>query len=241
MAGPVWSLWMCAVAMLAVTVHGGVLVVDRMRAKSARARSGLGAELLQVLMGVGMLVMLLPTMGGWTRPVWGVVFALGAGWTGAAAYRASRPGTERAVSTTNRAPGRLHLHHTASSAAMAYMFLAAQPHGASPASSGPVQVVSAGAPAAHSHGAGHGNAAVVLEHDHSGLVLPLLAWFLVVHSVLRAGWLVADLVNSGRTDSAAVAGGTLSTPPAVLTRPGIDIIAEILMALTTAYMLLIML
>ena len=236
MAGPAWCLWVCGIAMLAITLYGlGLLVASFwLRSRRLPARCGISTALLQVLMGAGMLVMLLPTMGGWSRPIWGAVFAVGAVWLSITAWRGNYSSVERATSSTRDRQGlSLHWHHAASSAAMAYMFAAAQHHEGHSASAGPKSIALQDH---HAHGAAHGNVTVVLEHSQPGLALPLLAWLLAGYSVLRAGYLAADLVNSSRNDARET-----SASPGALSVPRLNITTELVMALAMTYMLLIML
>lgn len=242
MAGPAWCLWVLAAAMLAVTLHGLGQLVGCLRLRSRRlpARCSTSAALLQVLMGTGMLVMLLPTTGGGPRPVWGAGFALIAAWTGAAAHRRSRSIVER-PGTGTHGEHRLRWHHSASSAVMAYMFLAARPHGANQAAPHPTPAAQPIDLAPHAHGVAESNVTGVLEHGHPGMALPLLAWLLMVHSALRAGYLFGDFVNSGRTRFGASTDSPVSSPGGMLAALRLDITTEIVMALGTSYMLLIML
>lgn len=124
---------------------------------------------------------------------------------------------------------------------MAYMFLASPPHGANHAAPHPTPAAQPIELTPHAHGMAESNVTVVLEHGHPGMALPLLAWLLMVHSTLRAGYLVGDFVNSGRTRFGSSTESPVSTPRGTLAALRLDITTEIVMALGTTYMLLIML
>ncbi|MGW5644045.1 DUF5134 domain-containing protein [Saccharopolyspora sp. NPDC003752] len=145
-----------------------VRLVLALRRGSGSDRS---SEFSRALMGVGMSAMLLPPL--LPAGLWAAVFVAGSAWLGLLALR--------------RRPALAYLHHFVGSLAMAYMFAASRPHSAAS------QAFSL--PSGHSHGHSHGGAPGVFDAHPAGFAFPLVAWVLMIYSLLSAGFAGTDLLR----------------------------------------------